>query len=58
MAKKKTSNPGPYIPDVIFEDDMECQRCGALGAADFIGDILCPKCVADEVFKDYDPKNN
>lgn len=57
MAKTKKKD-GPYIPDVVFEDDMECQRCGALGAADFVGDILCQKCVADDVFKDYDAERN
>lgn len=31
--------------DVPFEADNICDECGALGAFDFYGDCLCPKCV-------------
>lgn len=29
---------------VPFNDKEKCDDCGALGAFDFMGDFLCPKC--------------
>ena len=31
--------------DVPYDPDDICDECGAKGAFDFMGDLLCPKCV-------------
>lgn len=30
--------------EVLFEPDLVCDRCGAIGAYDFMGDVYCPAC--------------
>ncbi len=32
--------------DVPYEPGSVCDRCGAMGASDYMGDMLCPKCSA------------
>jgi len=31
--------------DVPFDENATCDGCGATGAADFMGDIYCEKCL-------------
>lgn len=42
----------PYDPEAI------CDICGALGAYDFMGDVICVLCLPkeDAVLDDYDPE--
>jgi len=30
---------------VLFIDDAICDMCGNMGAYDFMGDYICPKCI-------------
>lgn len=30
--------------EVPFDKDEKCDLCGAVGAFDFMGDLLCPAC--------------
>lgn len=32
---------------VPFEDEAICDECGAVGAYNFMGDYLCPKCTGE-----------
>ena len=34
--------------DVPYEPNERCDNCGRLGAFDFMGDLLCPKCIQNE----------
>ena len=39
--------------EVVFEPDLVCDKCGAVGAYDFMGDIFCWECMGkhfEEVF--------
>ncbi len=33
--------------DVPFDEDVECDRCGARGVYDFMGDNLCSACAKE-----------
>jgi hypothetical protein len=35
--------------DVPFDDNAICDQCGAKGAYDFMGDLLCPKCAGKAI---------
>ena len=34
---------------VPFDERAICDECGALGAFDFMGDLFCPKCLANNI---------
>ena len=34
--------------EVPFEEDSICDSCGAKGAYDFMGDLLCLKCFKED----------
>jgi hypothetical protein len=41
--------------EVPFDESAICDECNAVGAYDFMGDILCEKCadlMSDELFED------
>lgn len=40
--------------EVPFDEDEKCDRCGAVGAFDFMGDLLCPSCAEVVVDADED----
>ena len=31
--------------EVPFDEDEVCDICGEKGAYDFMGDLICPKCI-------------
>ncbi len=33
--------------DVQFDENAVCDECGVLGAFDFMGDFVCPKCLSE-----------
>lgn len=33
--------------EVPFDEKERCDRCGAIGAFDFMGDLLCAKCAEE-----------
>ena len=37
--------------EIPFDDDEVCDRCGAVGAYDLMGDCYCPQCM-EEIIPD------
>lgn len=33
--------------EVPFDENAKCDVCGQLGAFDFMGDLICPKCAEE-----------
>lgn len=44
--------------EIEYDENAECERCGAKGAIDFVGEILCKNCVANDVFETINENNN
>ena len=42
------SEVGEMSRDVPYEADAICDRCGAKGATDYMGDYFCHKCVGPD----------
>lgn len=42
---------------IDYDENAECNKCGELGAMDFVGELLCKNCVAKDVFEDYETLN-
>lgn len=40
--------------EIPFDENAECDWCGAIGAFDFMGDFLCPNCAASAIPPDYE----
>lgn len=45
--------PGDMMDDndrtIPFEPDFRCDICNAIGAYDFMGDYICPKCLSESM---------
>ena len=45
--------------DIPFDPEEICDLCGGKGALDFMGDLICPECLAKgETDKQSEPRGN
>jgi uncharacterized Zn finger protein (UPF0148 family) len=40
--------------DVPYEPEELCEICGRKGAFDFMGDLICPRCMSQEEVEELD----
>jgi len=42
------------VRDILYDPELECDNCGAIGAYDFMGDYLCENCIGFEIEEEGD----